>query len=124
MNVKQISILIVGGDQASRETLVIHLRDRKYNCLTAASMDNAKLLMTARRFDLVLCELKLTDGSGLELCRQIKQASPNTVVVVMSEPVARQYEADAKQNGAAAFLRKPFEWEQLDQLIRSVLPQN
>ncbi len=124
MNVKQISILIVGGDLESRETLFIQLRDRKYNCLTAASMDNAKLLMTARRFDLVLCELKLTDGSGLELCRQIKQASPNTAVVVMSEPVARQYEADAKQNGAAAFLRKPFEWEQLDQLIRSVLPQN
>lgn len=114
----------MGGDLETRQTLFIRLRDRKYDCLTVTSMDNAKLLMTSRRFDLVLCELKLTDGCGLALCRQIKQASPNTAVVVMSETVARRHEADAEQNGAAAFLRKPFEWTQLDQLIRSVLPQN
>lgn len=124
MSVNRISILIVSGDIDNREKLFACLRDRKYECLTVASMDNAKILMTVRRFDLVLCELKLTDGSGLALCRQIRQTSPDTVVVVMSEPVVRQYEADARQSGAAAFLHKPFEWTQLDQLIRSVLPQN
>jgi DNA-binding response OmpR family regulator len=124
MDVKQISILVVGGDLETRQTLFIGLRDRKYHCLAATGIDNAKLLMTARRFDLVLCELELTDGSGLALCRQVKQISPNTAVVVMSEPVARRYEADAKPNGVDAFLRKPFEWAQLDQLIRSILPQN
>lgn len=124
MNINRTSILIVGGDLETRQTLFIRLQDRKYDCLTVTSMDNAKLLMTSRRFDLVLCELKLTDGCGLDLCRQIKQTSPNTAVVVMSETVARRHEADAKQKGAAAFLRKPFEWTQLDQLIRSVLSQN
>lgn len=124
MSVNRISILIVGGDIDTREKLFVRLRDRKYDCLTVASMDNAKILMTVRHFDLVLCELKLTDGSGLALCRQIRQTSPGTVVVVMSEPVARRYEADARQSGAAAFLPKPFEWTQLEQVIRSVLPQN
>ena len=124
MSIKRNSILIVGGDLETREALFIRLRDRKYDCLTVASMDNAKILMTARRFDLVLCELKLTDGSGLALCRQIRQTSPNTAVVVMSETVARRHEADARQSGAAAVLRKPFEWTQLDLLIRSVIPQN
>lgn len=124
MNANRISILIVGGDLETRQTLFLRMRDRKYDCLTVPSMDNAKLLMTARRFDLVLCELKLTDGCGLALCRQIRQTSPNTVVVVMSAPVARRYEDEARKSGAAAFLRKPFEWAQLDKLIRSVLPQN
>lgn len=124
MSINRTSILIVGGNLAMRETLSIRLRDRNYDCLTVASMDNAKLLMMARRFDLVLCALKLTDGCGFDLCKQIKQISPNTAVIVMSEVATRRGNTEAIQNGAAAFLHGPFEWTQLDLLIRSVLPQS
>jgi DNA-binding NtrC family response regulator len=122
MSKKPPKILIVGGDIETREGMFSHLLKRKFDCVMASSMDNAKLLLMRRPFDLVFCELKLTDGSGLALCQQIRQRYPDTAVVVTSEPVARRYEADAQQRGAAAFLRKPFQWKELDQLIHTVLP--
>lgn len=122
MNKQSPKILIVGGDLETREGMFSHLLKHKFDCAMASSMDNAKLLLLRRPFDLVFCELKLADGSGLALCQQIRQRYPGTAVVVTSEPVARRYEEDAQQHGAAAFLRKPFQWKELDQVIGTVLP--
>ncbi|HZS06503.1 MAG TPA: response regulator [Blastocatellia bacterium] len=121
MNVSRVSILIVADDSTVREALFIGMQKRKYHCQTASSMDNARFMLTARHFDLILCELKLMDGSGLELCQRIRQTRPQTVVLILSEPVAHRYEAEALQSGAAAFLLKPIECSQLDKVIRRVL---
>ena len=66
-------ILIVGGDLEIRHEMLLHLHNRQFDCLMVSSTDNAKLLLMSQLFDLVFCELKLLDGSGLALCQHIRQ---------------------------------------------------
>jgi len=56
--------------------------------------------------DLVLMDLNLADGGGLPLTRQIKLLSSDTVIVVVTNHDAPEYEAAAYQSGADGFISK------------------
>ena len=55
---------------------------------------------------LVLMDLKLADGDGLPLTRQIKLLSPDTVIVVVTNHDSPEYEKAAYQSGADGFISK------------------
>ncbi len=57
--------------------------------------------------DLVIVNVLLPDGSGLDLCRELKQAQPSCPVVVLTAMLAARDEA--LEAGADAFVTKPFE---------------
>ncbi len=56
--------------------------------------------------DLILMDMKLADGSGLSLTRQIKLLSPDTVIVVVTNHDSPEYEKAAHQSGADEFISK------------------
>jgi DNA-binding NarL/FixJ family response regulator len=56
--------------------------------------------------DLILMDLNLADGDGLPLTRQIKQFSPATVVIVVTNHDSQEYEKAAYQSGADGFISK------------------
>lgn len=56
--------------------------------------------------DLILMDLKLADGNGLPLTRQIKLLSPETVIVVVTNHDSPEYEKAAYQSGADGFISK------------------
>ena len=68
-------------------------------------------------FDLYLIDHTLVDGSGIDLCRQIRRFDPKTPIIVCSGYTDDEHQQAALDCGAQQFLSKPFDADQLVALI-------
>jgi DNA-binding response OmpR family regulator len=66
-------------------------------------------LLESNTFGVVIADVGLPVISGLDLCRQVRAARPETLVVMISGRDAAEAEASVKAAGAFAFLSKPFD---------------
>jgi DNA-binding response OmpR family regulator len=73
--------------------------------------------------DLVITDLGLPDLSGWEVARQVKTISPNTPVILITGWGVTGEHAEAKRRGVDYILPKPFEFDELSELISSALAE-
>ncbi len=92
------------------------LRDYRYDVATVASVRDALDTAAARHFDLVISDIGLPDGSGLELMSQLRRLYHLKGIALsgygMEEDIRRSHEA-----GFAAHLVKPVDFETLREAI-------
>jgi signal transduction histidine kinase/DNA-binding response OmpR family regulator len=106
-----MTVLVVEDHDASRVLLAELLRSRGHDVIEAADVGPAWEAFTARRFPLIILDLGLPGGDGLELCRRMR-AHPNgpaTVIVVVtaqSDAESLQATLDA---GADDYVSKPID---------------
>lgn len=112
-------LLIVDDSAEIRELMEAILDGRGFELLGAASVDDAKRLMRARRPGLVFLDIRLGGGeSGLDLCREIKSAgTASPLVIMLSGLNDAQTLSDALQGGADGYLTKPFTPAQIAGLV-------
>lgn len=106
------SILIVDDDDQIRG-LLSNLLNASHWCATAASAEEAIELIDAGHFDLVLSDITMPGASGLDLCRHIQEASPRTVVVMVSAMTEIEFAVQALREGAFDYVQKPFNLAQV-----------
>jgi DNA-binding response OmpR family regulator len=109
-------ILLVEDEDAIAEPLVAGLRREGYEVERAATAAEA---LTAAAADLVLLDLRLPDGDGLDVCRHLRERSDVPIIVV----TARGEEADrvvGLELGADDYVVKPFGLRELIARIRAV----
>jgi len=70
--------------------------------------------------DVVLLEIKMADGKGLEACRRIVQASPRTSVIILTSYIDEAERQAAFQAGASCYTLKHIDSERLIRAIASV----
>jgi len=102
------SILIVDDDEAIRGLLSACL-DGSYWCATAASAEEAVMLLQSGSFNLMLSDITMPGMSGLELCRYVQETCPRTVVVMISAMIEIDYAVQAMRHGAFDYITKPFD---------------
>ncbi len=115
------TILLVDDHDATRETLTELIRDLGHKVVAAANQAAAAKCIDGRRFDLVLTDLKLPDGSGLEVMRRLKQASPETPVVMITGHATIDNAVEATRMGAYEYLTKPVDLNRLRIVISNAL---
>lgn len=71
--------------------------------------------------DVVLLDIGLPDGSGLDLCREIKKATPLLPVLVMTASDARSAGPAAVAAGADMFVSKPFEPDAMTRVVGQLI---
>lgn len=101
------SILIVDDDAGFRALMDTILQGEGYDTATAGSVAEALAAGARRSFDLVVTDLKLPDGNGLEVLRYWKQEMPEIPVVVITGFGAVESAVEAMKLGAADYLGKP-----------------
>ena len=72
--------------------------------------------------DVVILDLRLQDGNGLEVLRLIQREQVRTRVIVLTNYAYPQYEKRARAAGAYAFLNKAKEFGRVADLVRSLMP--
>jgi two-component system, OmpR family, response regulator len=100
-------ILYVEDHEDTRELVVLVLQQQNYDVTTSASIEDAVELASESKYDLYLLDSWLPDGSGLDLCRRIREFDMRTPILFYS---AAAYEVDrelALRSGAQAYLVKP-----------------
>jgi len=122
------TILHVEDEELNRALLRAVVTRSSDPRLTGATVEDAPTLARAREVlrehdvDLVLMDVRLPDGSGLDLVREIKADRPDLGVVVMSASVLPEEREHAMHSGCDAFLGKPYAAADLMAAIRRFLP--
>ena len=100
-------ILYIEDHEDTRELVSFVLKMRDYDVTTSSTVSNGVRLASENRYDLYLLDSWLPDGSGLDLCRKIREFDDRTPILFYS---AAAYEIDrelALNNGAQGYLTKP-----------------
>lgn len=116
-------VLIVDDEPDLVATCARLLRRKGYRCLTASSGREAIGLMDAERPDLVVTDLSMPVADGLLVTRHARRRVPPVPVVLMTAYASRDSELDAREAGAAAFVKKPFTLQELMSAIELALAQ-
>jgi two-component system response regulator PilR (NtrC family) len=114
-------ILVIDDEASMRELLGIMLRKESYAVETADSRRQAAAILSRGPVDMVITDVKLPDGDGIEILRHLKAASPETVVVVMTAYGSTEAAVAALKLGAQDYLIKPFDVEELKIVVRNAL---
>ena len=101
------TILIVDDDPSFRRLLATILTGDGYQVETAASVDEATALAAKKNFHLVLSDLKLPDGDGLDVLRWWAENAPETPVIMITAFGTVASAVEAMKLGAADYLGKP-----------------
>lgn len=111
-------ILIVDDDDALRRMLVDYLSTEGYTALGMRSTQQAVEALRNDAFDVVIADLRLEDGSGMELLKQLKQLSPRTYGILMTGYATMETAVEAIRIGLFDYLIKPILPAQLDLVLK------
>jgi two-component system, NtrC family, response regulator PilR len=114
-------ILIVDDEQSMRDFLAILLKKEGLEVLTAGNRAEAADALRRSAVDMVLTDVRLPDGDGLEILRHVKAASPETAVIVMTAYGTAETAVLARKLGAEAYVLKPFDVDEVRIVIRDAL---
>ncbi|MCB9025894.1 MAG: sigma-54-dependent Fis family transcriptional regulator [Bdellovibrionaceae bacterium] len=115
-------ILVVDDETSLRTALFRALDQRGYQVITAGSKAEAfKMCQVDRPFDLVLVDLKLPDGDGLELMTELKSVHPHTTFIVLTGFATIEVAVEATRRGAYHFITKPFNLDEVLNIVNKVL---
>jgi signal transduction histidine kinase len=116
------SILVVDDDDGGRYVKTHTLSRQGYRVSEAALAETALALIAKEAPDLILLDVRLPDGNGVEVCRRVKAEFPQvTVLQTSSAQISAQDRALALEAGADSYLIEPIEPDELVAVIRALL---
>ena len=113
--------LIVDDERDIRELLVLTLGRMGLRCDTAGSLADARALLRHNRYALCLTDMRLADGSGLDLVREIAQLYAETPVAMITAFGNQDAAVGALKAGAFDFVSKPVDLAVLRGLVQHAL---
>lgn len=120
---RQARVLVVDDEESLRELLELTLVGMGLDVDLAADLASARKLLGAQRYSLCLTDMRLPDGNGLDLVRQISESLPDTPVAVITAYGSAENAVAALKAGAFDYLAKPVGLDALRALVRSALKQ-
>lgn len=123
-NEKTRRILYIEDHEDTRELVTLLLAQKSYEVITGSTIESGVALAGTGDFDLYLLDSWLPDGSGLDLCKQIRQFDKTTPILFYS---AAAYATDSKQaleSGAQGYLIKPSPPTELCQLVTDLIDRS
>ncbi|MFH1550562.1 MAG: sigma-54 dependent transcriptional regulator [Planctomycetota bacterium] len=110
-------ILIIDDEPAIVEATAEALERAGYACLKALSAKSGKKIITGEHPDIVITDLVLRDGDGMDVLRHAKKTIPVCEVVVITGYGSIESAVQAMQEGAATYLRKPLNIDELRAVV-------
>ena len=116
-------ILVIEDEPDIRKTLEYNLERENFIVTTASSLSDAKGHLAKDNFSLLILDLMLPDGSGLDLCRELKSDSTNESPLILIL-TAKDDEVDRVvgfELGADDYVTKPFSVRELILRVKAIL---
>lgn len=117
------SILIVEDDLTFATMLKTWLGKKGYEVETASTNARARKLLTTRNFSLILSDLRLPDQDGIHLLSWLRDLQKATPVIIMTSYAEIQGAVLAMKEGAADYVSKPVQPDELLKKIKEAISQ-
>ena len=114
------TVVVVDDEALFAKAVVRHLEKAGYRCTHAATLGAAAAAIDSSEPDLVLLDMRLPDGSGLDYLQRLRARSP-VPVIVMTAYGEIDDAVTAMKLGAADYLKKPLDLEELRLNVEKVL---
>jgi len=114
-------ILVVDDERSMQEFLEILLRREGYDVTCVGDVDGALLALESDDFDVVISDLQMPGKTGLDLLHALREASPETVALVMTAFASTETAIAAMKEGAYDYLTKPFQVDEIRLVLEKAL---
>jgi len=112
-----LNLLIVDDEASLRDFLTIVFEGEGWAVSSAGSLNEARSVMQKGEPDLVLCDLMMPDGSGIDLLRELKGSNASLPVIMITAYTSTKSAVDALKAGAYDYIGKPFDIEELKIIV-------
>jgi len=113
-------IIVTDDERSMREFLEILLRKEGYTVRSAPNMGKTLAQIDEQTPDLVITDLKMKGGSGLDLLKEIKNRAPDVEVLVITAFATTETAIEALKLGAYDYITKPFQVDELVGRVRQI----
>jgi len=117
------TIVVVDDEKNQRELLAGFLRDLGYTVYAAAGRAEAIRILERERVDLVLSDYTLGDGTGADILEHIRRANPLVQFILFTAYGSVKWAVDFMKQGAADYLAKPLDLDELEVKVRKIVQQ-
>ncbi len=114
-------ILVVDDEKSMREVLEIFLKGEGYEVAVAEGGGSAIEFAKKDIFDLVITDLKMPGMNGVEVLKNVKSISPNTIVVLITAFGSTESAIEAMKLGAYDYIQKPFKMDDIRLVVKNAL---
>ncbi len=114
-------LLIVEDDQIIGPRLVEVLQEEKYAVDLATDYEAGLASGLANDYDVIIIDWMLPDGSGVDLCRELREEKVTTPILVLTARSQLEDKVTGLDAGADDYLTKPFEVDELLARVRALL---
>ncbi|ABM57258.1 sigma-54-dependent transcriptional regulator [Verminephrobacter eiseniae] len=121
MNAPTACILVVDDEPDLRTLYELTLLREGYRVETAASVQEAREQIKANRFDVVIADMRLPDGFGMELLQDLREQQRRERCVVMTAYGSAENAVEALRCGAFDYLTKPVDLRQFRSVVASAV---
>ncbi len=121
MSETKARLLVVDDERSMQEFLEIFFRGEGYEVVTAGDVRSGRLHLEADDFDVVITDIQLPDGSGLELLSLAQDCAPETVVIMITAFKSTESVIAAMRQGAYDYITKPFQLDEIRLVVEKAL---
>jgi two-component system response regulator PilR (NtrC family) len=114
-------VLIIDDEESIRDFLSLLFAEEGYAVTTTDSVGGARQELERSSFDLILCDILMPDGSGLDLLQEIVADDPRAAVIMMTAYTSTKSAIEAMKLGAYDYISKPFDVEELKVVAQRAL---
>jgi DNA-binding NtrC family response regulator len=111
-------IIVLEDDAGVRSNLENYLRRKHYDVAAVATIAAAQEYLNKDNFDLIFLDVRLPDGDGTDLLKEIQARPQKPLVVMMTGYGSVESAVVCMKNGAFDYLIKPFSMEQIEVTLR------
>jgi two-component system response regulator PilR (NtrC family) len=116
-----VDLLIVDDEASLRDFLTIVFEEEGWRVQSAGSLTEARGAFQKEEPDLLLCDLMLPDGSGIDLLREVKAQNPSIALIMITAHTSTKSAVEALKAGAFDYIAKPFDIEELKIIVRKAV---
>jgi len=116
-----MKILIVEDEKELSDSIAFYLRQEKFNCETVLNYSDAIEKINLYNYDVVVVDITLPDGNGLEIIKEMKKIRSNSGIIIISAKQALDDKISGLETGADDYLTKPFHLSELNARIKSII---
>ncbi len=114
-------VLIVDDEKSMRDFLSIVLKKEGYEPTVAPDGEAAVKMIHRDIFDLVMTDIRMPKVDGLGVLREVKNISPDTIVLMMTAFASTETAVAAMREGAYDYISKPFQIEEVKHTLKNAL---
>lgn len=112
--------VIVDDETNIRKSLIHLLTEAGFESFQASGLAEARELIALHYFDLAIIDLRLSDGSGIDLLKELKEPGTDTVVLIITAFASTETAISAMKLGAYDYVTKPFNIEEIRIVLKNI----